>query len=152
MNDKEIKTAILEALKEAESRTLSVKKLKKLVIGESDDLDKKFSSILDEMSLGKKISIEDGKVTKLSKRTRDDGKEENQKSNFKKGERDEHGNLKSNKSAKYENKVLPVQKVEFDINELWKNGEQVYRQGLLVILNTPSPPPPYIHLNIETGL
>ena len=132
MNDKEIKTAILEALKEAESRTLSVKKLKKLVIGESDDLDKKFSSILDEMSLGKKISIEDGKVTKLSKRTRDDGKEENQKSNFKKGERDEHGNLKSNKSAKYENKVLPVQKVEFDINELWKNGEQVYRQGLLV--------------------
>jgi len=148
MNDKEIKTAILEALKEAESRTLSVKKLKKLVIGESDDLDKKFSSILDEMSLGKKISIEDGKVTKLSKRTRDDGKEENQKSNFKKGERDEHGNLKSNKSAKYENKVLPVQKVEFDINELWKNGEQVYRQGLLVILNSPT----YTFLRIGIGL
>jgi ABC-type Zn2+ transport system substrate-binding protein/surface adhesin len=148
MNDKEIKTAILEALKEAESRTLSVKKLKKLVIGESDDLDKKFSSILDEMSLGKKISIEDGKVTKLSKRTRDDGKEENQKSNFKKGERDEHGNLKSNKSAKYENKVLPVQKVEFDIDELWKNGEQVYRQGLLVILNSPT----YTFLRIGIGL
>jgi hypothetical protein len=148
MNDKEIKTAILEALKEAESRTLSVKKLKKLVIGESGDLDKKFSSILDEMSLGKKISIEDGKVTKLSKRTRDDGKEENQKSNFKKGERDEHGNLKSNKSAKYENKVLPVQKVEFDIDELWKNGEQVYRQGLLVILNSPT----YTFLRIGIGL
>ena len=27
--------------------------------------------------------------------------------------------------------MQPVEEVKFDINELWRNGEQVYRQGLL---------------------
>ena len=33
MADKEMKTAVLEALKESETRTLSIKQLRKIVIG-----------------------------------------------------------------------------------------------------------------------
>lgn len=96
MAAKEIKTAILEALKN-NNRTLSIKELRKAIIGKKifqfhtkkksqyyltlllisgefkGDIDKvKFMSLLDEMSLGKKISIENDHVTKLSKRGRDE--------------------------------------------------------------------------------
>jgi hypothetical protein len=82
------------------------------------------------MALGKKLSIDGDNVTKLSKRRRDDVDPEKP---IAKGERDEHGNLiQKNKAAKYEPKVVPNEKIEFNPSELWKNGEQVYREGLMV--------------------
>ena len=80
--DKQIKTAILEILKEEENtRSLKIKKLRKKVLKylineynhdynkENDKKwDAKFESILQEMELGKKIAIKDETVTKLSKK------------------------------------------------------------------------------------
>ena len=125
-----MKTAILEALKESETRTLSIKELRHKVIGKDKDAKKKFMDILDEMSLGKKIIVDGDNVTKLSKR----GRLDEPVAPFEKGQRDEHGHLikKANNStndnkSKYMPTVTPVENLKFDVNELWKNGEQVYR-------------------------
>jgi hypothetical protein len=187
MADKEMKTAVLEALKESETRTLSIKQLRKIVIGtpfsenaskaiwiwshvfynfftgKNKDLKTKFMSLLDEMCLGKKISIDGDNVTKVSKgekRGREEGQGTDTASSsrpdthsflilqklpfhllifiistslaapFPKGSRDEHGNVKKTKGEnvnKYMPTVARVEDLKFDINELWKNGEQVYR-------------------------
>ena len=130
MNDKDIKTAVLEALKDADDRTLSTKKLRKIVTGNADELKAKFASILDEMALGKKITIDGENVTKVSKRGREEapsgagreGRERNDVGPYESG-----GGAKSRKAEKYEVKVIPVEPVSFDIEKLWANGEQVPR-------------------------
>lgn len=128
-SEKEMKTQILEALKSSESRCVTITELQEIVIGDNEGMKKKFLSILDEMALGKKLSVDGENVTKLSKRRRDDV---DPNKPIAKGERDEHGNLKQNKAAKYEPKVVPNERVEFNPSELWKNGEQVYRESLMV--------------------
>lgn len=53
-----------------------------------------------------------------------------------KGQRDEHGNPRKDteraeKVSKYMPAVKPLESITFDVNELWKNGEQVYRENIL---------------------
>ena len=155
--DKQIKTAVLDVLKEEEdTRSLKIKKLRKKVFkylveqGNSNDnsndkWESKFESILQEMELGKKITIENEIVTKLSKKrsyddnkdhSRDNGSnyrdhsEDNQNDKAVKYETDDNA-YNSHNYNKYMPTVKPIEDVKFDINELWKNGEQVYKQELL---------------------
>ena len=149
--DKDIKTAVLDVLKEEEeTRSLKIKKLRKRVhkrlLLDRDDKDesneaeakweKKFESILQEMELGKKIKIEDDIVTKLSKKrpgytSHNEDTTGNQSKTIKHQHQSDNNEYNSSSYNKYMPTVKPIEEVTFDINELWKNGEQVYRQELL---------------------
>ena len=137
-SDKELKTGIMEALKEREDRTLSMKKLIKKVIGDDKSLKAKVESLVDELHLQGKVSVDgDNNVTKVSK---SGGTSEGPIMGSKRGRNETDYNLADSKEE-YKKKVLEVgdkikyfkeeqekqrKTQQFDKNELWRTGEQAW--------------------------
>ena len=132
----------MDALKERNDRTLPMKKLVKTIItADCSILQKKVESIVDELHLQGKVSVDnDSNVTKVSKsnsaivinddKRKREGVEDVPTAKSAKLKKDESDKYLALKQEQHEKRVAQ----SFDRAELWRTGEQAWVCVYFIIL------------------